>query len=77
MDLNPLDLINGSTTFSYLLMLIVGVMTLIFLVSLASLIYHWHYYGVGFFKRWLLLGIFGGVGLALVISAYGLMFKLI
>ena len=72
-----LDSLSLGNAFSYLLWLIVGVMTIVFLVAFASLLYHWHYYGIGFFKRWLLIVIFGGVGAALVVSAYGLMFKII
>lgn len=71
------DIMSGSDIFSYVLMLIVGVMTLIFLVIFASLLYHWHYYGIGFFKRWILIAIFGGIGFALLAASYGLMFKLI
>jgi hypothetical protein len=71
------DILSGSDIFSYVLMLVVGVMTLVFLVIFASLLYHWNYYGIGFFRRWILVALFGGVGLALLISSYGLMFKLI
>jgi hypothetical protein len=77
MDLqNILESATGSDIFSYLLMAVAGAMTLVFVVTFASLIYHWHYYGIGFFRRWVLITVFGGVGLALVISAYGLMFKI-
>lgn len=71
------DILNGSSIFSYLLMLVVGVLTLIFLITSASLLYHWHYYGIGFFRRWILIAVFGGIGLALLVASYGLMFKLI
>lgn len=70
---------NASSTdvISLLLKLIVGALTVVFLMAFASLIYHWHYYGIGFFRRWTLIAVFGGVGLALILAAYGLMFNLL
>jgi hypothetical protein len=57
-------------------MTVSGAMAIFFVVAFASLLYHWHYYGIGFFRRWVLIAVFGGVGLALVIASYGLMIKL-
>ena len=72
-----LEAATGSQAFSYILMIIVGALAVFFIVAFASLIYHWHYYGIGFFRRWTLIAVFGGVGLALIISAIGLMLKII
>lgn len=72
-----LDSASGSQAISTLLMIITGAMTVVFVIAFASFIYHWHYYGIGFLRRWALIIVFGGVGAALLVSAYGLMLKLI
>jgi hypothetical protein len=76
MDFQNIMSFDGTSAFSYILIAISVVMSILFLVAFASLLYHWHYYGIGFFRRWVLIAIFGGIGLALVVSAFGLMLKL-
>ncbi len=57
----------------YLMAGALGIASILFLLILASLIYHWHYYGISKILRLTLLVIFTTVGILLLLSAGGIL----
>jgi hypothetical protein len=55
---------------------IAALLALGFILVVASLIYHWHYYGISKAHRTILMTVFVVVGLVLILAAFGLLIQL-
>lgn len=68
---------SGTELFVYAGFGLFALIVIAFIVVTASLIYHWHYYGVSRARRVTLMTVFISVGLLLFMSAFGLLMNLI
>ena len=66
MELLTGDIFGGVIS---IVLIITGV---VFLVVSASLIYHWHYYGISVIRRTFIIVLFLGVSFVLYMAAWGL-----